>query len=249
MNDPYNLASLLGDAAKEYPDRTAVVACTHRLTDRKLDEAACQAAHVLRKRGVGRSDRVALTCPNVPAFPISYFAILKTGATVVPLNVLLKSREIAYHLVDSDAKAYLCFAGTYELPTGKEGLAAFREVDDCHYLLMLDDGDASGTETDAVLGDPDPDAVLLAKEMETQARTYDTAPTLPDDTAVILYTSGATNQRVPSSCSAICETTHCRASRSSAVASTVSLAAVVGVPHLRTVRRSKPCSCSIRTLT
>ncbi|MET8138325.1 hypothetical protein [Streptomyces sp. NPDC005251] len=40
---------------------------------------------------------------------------------VIPLNVLLKGREIAYHLADSEAKAYLCFEGTAELPTRQEG--------------------------------------------------------------------------------------------------------------------------------
>ena len=59
----------------------------------------------LAASGIRRGDHVALLCPNLPYFPAVYFGILKTGATVVPLNVLLKPREIAYHLRDSDAKA------------------------------------------------------------------------------------------------------------------------------------------------
>ena len=55
---------------------------------------------------------MALSCPNLPYFPLVYCGILKAGATVVPLNVLLKGREVAYHLDDSDAKAYFCFQGT-----------------------------------------------------------------------------------------------------------------------------------------
>ena len=72
---------------------------------------------------------MALSCANLPYFPIVYFGILKAGATVVPLNVLLKAREVAYHLDDSDAKAYFCFQGTEELPIGKEGHAGFEQVD------------------------------------------------------------------------------------------------------------------------
>ena len=66
--------------------------------------------------GLSKGDKVALSCPNLPYFPIVYYGILKTGAVVVPLNVLLKGREIAYHLGDSEAKAYFCFEGTAELP-------------------------------------------------------------------------------------------------------------------------------------
>ena len=70
-------------------------------------------------RGIQPGDKVALSCPNLPYFTIIYFGILKAGATVVPLNVLLKGREVAYHLADSDAKAYFCFEGTPELPIGR----------------------------------------------------------------------------------------------------------------------------------
>ena len=69
-------------------------------------------ANLLVSRGIRPGDKVALSCPNLPYFPIVYYGILKAGATVVPLNVLLKGREVAYHLDDSDAKAYFCFQGT-----------------------------------------------------------------------------------------------------------------------------------------
>ena len=73
-------------------------------------------ANLLVSIGVEPGDKVALSCPNIPSFPIVYYGILKAGAVVVPLNVLLKAREIAYHLEDCDAKAYFCFEGTPELP-------------------------------------------------------------------------------------------------------------------------------------
>ena len=58
-----------------------------------------------------------------------YYAILKTGATVVPINVLSKSREIAYYLNDSEAKVFFCFQGTPELPMGEEGFKGFQEAE------------------------------------------------------------------------------------------------------------------------
>ncbi len=85
-------------------------------------------ANGLRAIGIGRGDNVALACPNVPYFPIVYYGILKAGATVVPLSVLCKAPEFAYHLEDSQAKAFFCFEGSAELPLGKRGPRGLRAV-------------------------------------------------------------------------------------------------------------------------
>ena len=69
--------------------------------------------------GIQPGDHVALSCPNIPAFPAAYFGILKAGAVVVPLNILLKPREVGYHLRDSDARALIAFEGTPELPMAR----------------------------------------------------------------------------------------------------------------------------------
>lgn len=130
-----NTAVLLEDSAREEPNRVALVLGALRLTYAQVEARANQIANALVARGIGPGDTVALTCPNVPWFPISYFAILKTGATVVPLNVLLKHREIAYHLADAGAKAYICFEGTPELPMGAEGHAAFEATSTCEHFL------------------------------------------------------------------------------------------------------------------
>ena len=122
----YNLSILLEDSARSYPDRDAVVLGDTRLTYAQVDGAANQVANLLVSRGIEPGDKVALTCPNLPYFPIVYYGILKAGATVVPLNVLLKGREVAYHLDDSDAKAYFCFEGTAELPIGAGGARRLR---------------------------------------------------------------------------------------------------------------------------
>ena len=49
--------------------------------------------------------------PNVPEFPIAYYGVLRAGGIVVPMNVLLKRREIAYYLEDSGAKLLLAWQG------------------------------------------------------------------------------------------------------------------------------------------
>src|SRR5690349_17754677 len=181
-----NLSSLLEGSAAAHPDRTAVVLGGTRLTYAQVDAAANQVANLLVSRGIEPGDKVALSCPNLPYFTIVYFGILKAGATVVPLNVLLKGREVAYHLGDSDAKAYFCFQGTPELPIGAEGKAGFDQAEGCeHFFVITADPAAEspieGTET-------------MGRAMAQQPPTFDTVDTDDDDTAVILYTSGTTGQ-------------------------------------------------------
>jgi long-chain acyl-CoA synthetase len=93
-----NLSVFLEDSARKHPQRVALVLGDTRLTYAEVDDAANQVANLLVSRGIRRGDKVALSCPNLPFFPIVYYGILKAGAVVVPLNVLFKPREIAYHL-------------------------------------------------------------------------------------------------------------------------------------------------------
>ena len=180
-----NLSAVLDDAAREAPDREAVIFGDLRLSYGFVDTIACQVANLLRSRGIGPGDKVALACPNLPYFPMVYFGILKAGAVVVPLNVLLKRREIAYHLDDSDAKALFCFEGTPELPLGEAGWGAVQDTDGCSDFFLLP---ATPLAKDAAYGES------LWAAIEGQPGTFDTAPTEATDTAVILYTSGTTGR-------------------------------------------------------
>ena len=182
----FNLSSLLEGSAARYPEREAIVFGDTRLTYAQVDGAANLVANLLASRGIGRGDKVALSCPNLPYFSIVYFGILKAGAAVVPLNVLLKGREVAYHLGDSDAKAYVCFQGTPELPIGEEGYAGFRDAPGCEHFFVITADPAApspieGTET-------------LMQAAAGQPGTFESVATDEDDTAVVLYTSGTTGQ-------------------------------------------------------
>jgi long-chain acyl-CoA synthetase len=137
-----NLAVMLEDSARAVPERDAVVSGEHRLTYSQVDSAVNQVANVLVSHGILPGDKVALSCPNVTWFPIVYYGILKAGAVVVPLNVLLKAREIAYHLADSDARAYFCYEGGPELPLRHEGRSGFDQTPQCaHFFLIPADPD------------------------------------------------------------------------------------------------------------
>ncbi|MFJ9779089.1 long-chain fatty acid--CoA ligase [Amycolatopsis sp. NPDC101161] len=166
-----NLAMLLEESAATHPDRDALVAGDTRLTYREVNAAANQVANLLRAHGIGVGDKVALASVNIPAFAIVYYGILKAGAAVVPFNVLLKSREIAYHLADSGAKAFFCFAGGPGLPLGAEGRAGFDATPSCEQFFLVDESFVDSL---------------------TEPTTFETAVTEPGDTAVVLYTSGTT---------------------------------------------------------
>jgi long-chain acyl-CoA synthetase len=181
-----NLSMLLESTARRTPEAVAVVLGDARVTYRQLDIAAAQVAGYLTGLGIGRGDRVALTCPNLPYFPIAYYGILKAGATVVPLNVLLRAREVAYHLADSGARAYLCFEGTAELAMGAQGFAGFEATPTCeHFVVITADPAAAG---------PIAGAVTFAQACAGQSPEFGPALTEAEDTAVILYTSGTTGQ-------------------------------------------------------
>ena len=181
-----NLAALLEQSTEKYADRTAIVFGDTRLTYAQVNGAANQVANLLVSRGIQPGDKVALSCPNLPYFTIIYFGILKAGATVVPLNVLLKGREVAYHLADSDAKAYFAFEGTPDLPIGDAAWEGFQATESCteFFLIKLDSKQPEPMEPPEFYGP------LVAQ----QPPTFETVERDDDDTAVILYTSGTTGQ-------------------------------------------------------
>src|SRR6516162_343251 len=104
-----NLSSLLERAAAAQPDHVAIRMDDLTLTYAQLREAAGRASALLAAHGVQPGDRVGIMLPNVPAFPISFYGALAAGAVVVPMNPLLKSREIAYYLGDSGARVVLAW--------------------------------------------------------------------------------------------------------------------------------------------
>jgi long-chain acyl-CoA synthetase len=167
-----NLASVLEHSARLTPERVAVTWNDQHLTYGELNARASRLAAGLHAAGIRGGDNVVLSCPNLPFFPVAYFGILKAGGTVVPINVLLKPREIAYHLRDSHAKAVIAFEGTADLPIGQACTAAAAEAGTPRVFLLPRDLPALLTD--------DPSFHPPRRE--------------PHDTAVILYTSGTTGR-------------------------------------------------------
>ena len=152
----------------------------------EINDAANKVANGLKGIGIKAGDKVALSCLNIPAFPIVYYGIIKTGAVVVPLSVLLKKDEIEYHLKDSEAKAYCCFTGTAELPMGETGYAAFKTIETCRHFFMIMPHAAMPSSIDG--------AATLANLMEGQSPIFETYQSNAEDGCVIIYTSGTTGR-------------------------------------------------------
>src|SRR5262244_174873 len=106
-----NLADNLVRSADLFPNRPAIRLDDTVLTYADLDERSAHAAGMLRDCGVRPGDRVAVMLPNVPEFAVIYYGVLRAGGVVVPMNPLLKEREVAYYLGDSGARLIFAWHG------------------------------------------------------------------------------------------------------------------------------------------
>lgn len=173
-----NLAHFLDLTTRTYPDSVAVILDERKMTYAELNMAAKKVASALAERGIGRGDKVALMVPNTPHFPIIYYGILYAGATVVPVNVLYQWHEIEHYLKDSGAKAFFAFRMFEE-----EALKAFQQVETCERFIRVSTPD----DLEAPTGCENFMGLVMSGD-----ENFDTVQTMPDDTAVILYTSGTT---------------------------------------------------------
>src|SRR5580700_4037945 len=104
-----NLSLNLREAAQMYPDRPALRLDSTTLTYAQLDDLSARVAGWLRERGLRPGDPVGIMLPNVPHFPVFYYGVLRAGGAIVPMNPLLKSREVAHYLGDSGAGLVLAW--------------------------------------------------------------------------------------------------------------------------------------------
>ena len=101
------LHELLSNAAREYPDRPALIFFGQKIGYRELDRLSNRFAHALRTLGIKTGDRVAIVLPNIPQYVIAFYGTLKAGAVVVLGSPLSNEEEIAYQLQHSGAQVLL----------------------------------------------------------------------------------------------------------------------------------------------
>jgi long-chain acyl-CoA synthetase len=162
-----NVATSLLRSTDAWADRAAVRLGATELTYRELSEASGQVAADLRERGLRPGDRVGVMLPNVIQFAVVYYGVLRAGCVVIPMNPLLKAREVAYYLSDSGASM----------------MFAWHEV--------ADEAQLGAKEAEAVCVTVEPAALAVP---DAGQRAGEVAACDENDTAVILYTSGTTGR-------------------------------------------------------
>jgi long-chain acyl-CoA synthetase len=161
-----NLATVLTGTAESHGERTAIKLDDLEVSYERLNEWSARAAALLGEKGVGPGDRVGIMLPNVPQFAVAYYGVLRAGGVVVPMNPLLKGREVSFYLSDPDAKVVIAwheFADPAQQGAEEAGAEA----------IIVEPG-----AFEELLGGIGPQFAVADRK--------------PSDTAVILYTSGTT---------------------------------------------------------
>ncbi|WP_144942225.1 long-chain-fatty-acid--CoA ligase [Kocuria salsicia] len=164
-----NLATLLTTSAAKYTSDPAVILDDLHLSYGQLDDLSARGAALLTANGIRPGDRVALVLPNVPHMAVLYYAILRAGGIVVPLNPLLTPRELTYHFQDAGVSFVLAWEDM-----AQASQKAVEELDGVAVLPISAQG------TVGHLMSVEPAAEVVEREDE--------------DTAVLLYTSGTTGR-------------------------------------------------------
>ncbi|MDQ5895103.1 MAG: long-chain acyl-CoA synthetase [Actinomycetota bacterium] len=163
-----NLATLLTESEENFPERISIRLDDVAIPYAALEQTSKLVAGLLESKGISRGDRVGIMLPNVPHFPMVYFGILRMGARVVPMNVLLTAREIKHYLGNSGARVVVAWEDF--APAAVEAAEEFGVE-----VISI-----NPTNVGELIAGIDPYEGVA--EVES------------DETAVILYTSGTTGQ-------------------------------------------------------
>ncbi len=169
-----NLNHLLEQVAAERGSEVAIRFSDKDISYSTLLEAVRRLTRSLYKLGIRRGDRIALMLPNLPQFPIVYYAVLRLGAVVVPINMMYKGREVAKLLEDAEVKAIIAWNGVW--------------CDLTRYTAVI-----SSIKHIILLGDDLPqNAIDLTKLIARSNPMTDITDLDDDDPAVLQYSTGVT---------------------------------------------------------
>lgn len=174
-----DLAARLTETARRSPERPALLWQGTSVTYAELDDRVTAGAGALQHLGVAPGDRVALMLANTPHFVEAFLAVLRAGATVVPLNTGLTAREVAHIVADSGARVLVAAAGT----SGASG-----EVD-VEHLVTTGDGWRD------LLGAAHPYAEVDRAPDDVAALVYTSGTTGPPKGAMLTRRNLDANQR------------------------------------------------------
>ncbi|BCH67489.1 hypothetical protein RvVAT039_pl03220 (plasmid) [Agrobacterium vitis] len=176
--DIFNMGVAMCDRHAGDPDKVALIHVTHDggfvpYTYARLQQASNRLANVLRARGLGVGDRVAVLLEQSPEAAIAHLAILRAGLVSIPLSILFGPDALQYRLSDSGTAAFIT--------DSLNALKLESIISDLPDLkLILSVGGATGHSAD------------FEMELSRASDRFEPVPTLADQPAMMLYTSGTT---------------------------------------------------------
>ncbi len=173
-----NLYDIVKVSSAKYPLNQALSFHGQSMTYQQLDEAASRLAAGLSGLGIRHGERMGVMIPNSPHFAISFFALARMGVTVIPIHAHCVAANIAHQLADSEASGILFWE-----KFGTEVRKALVDLPGARHRIVLGAGSQGNEKRLTVL-------------MEMHAPLQEVAPCDPDETAVILYTSGPSGKRM-----------------------------------------------------
>ena len=183
-----SIADFLDKAAEHYANKNAFSCGPMRLAYNEFAQQGDAFAAYLQSVGISKGDRVALMCPNLPAFPIATLGILKAGAVQVNINPLYTASELAHQLSDSGAETLIIFAGS------TAAFAAIKENCAIKHLIVVSLGDGTSMDissppVDSAVTDyvGFSDALTMGADIEFRPVTVGR-----EDLAFLQYTGGTT---------------------------------------------------------
>ncbi|MFZ5642150.1 MAG: acyl--CoA ligase family protein [Bacillota bacterium] len=176
--EPLSPISFLKRSAAVFRKKIAVVYNERRYTYSELYERVNRLASALNNIGVGKGDKVAFLCPNIPPMLEAHFGVPMLGGVLVSINIRLSAREIAYILNHSDTRVLFVdteFAGLIK--------QVENEIPNIHTIINICDGvdekPLKGMEYEEFLltGSPDPFPSPLEDELENITINYTSGTT------------------------------------------------------------------------
>ncbi|MFD3430772.1 long-chain-fatty-acid--CoA ligase [Nocardia fluminea] len=177
----FNFATILRESRLTAPDAPCLILDGKALSYADIDEASSCFARGLRTHGLTVGSVLAVSLSNTAEFVIAYFGAMKAGVVVLPMNPLLKAREVAYQLADSGATAILA-----DQESAPEILRS-DPVPNSAPVFVTDD--STGTIPTGTRPYRD---LLVADTGGAERPASDIEPVRATDIAVLLYTSGTT---------------------------------------------------------
>ncbi|HEY6258045.1 MAG TPA: benzoate-CoA ligase family protein [Xanthobacteraceae bacterium] len=179
---PYNAAVDFVDAnvARGLADKVAFADGARGLTYGELQSGSLRFAAALRGLGLRAEERVALILPDTVDYPVAFWGAVRAGIVVIPLNTLLTAEQYGYILADSRTAALVLAAPFVR------SIEPLLDRLPCLRTIIVA---GAGTDKPAFPGR----ACHLFDELLAQAKPEPfTAPTVSDEVAFWMYTSGST---------------------------------------------------------